>query len=145
MKGFEPLTAGATVRSSTTELHPPQSLDYNIRAIDDRGCWRSNGTQDHAENAGLRHLVHGTAATVVHAATGLSASGGRRGASMAVRRKGGQLLLQFCGVTLRAFGFLIAEDDGFKLVATLAAKIFENWHDHSQSTIEDAESTLRLQ
>ena len=23
MKGFEPLTAGATVRSSTTELHPP--------------------------------------------------------------------------------------------------------------------------
>ena len=24
VKGFEPLTAGATVRSSTTELHPPQ-------------------------------------------------------------------------------------------------------------------------
>jgi hypothetical protein len=31
--GFEPTTAGATVRSSTTELHPPQlSKNYNIQS-----------------------------------------------------------------------------------------------------------------
>ena len=32
VEGFEPSTAGATVRSSTTELHPPQlSKNYSIR------------------------------------------------------------------------------------------------------------------
>ena len=33
VKGFEPLTAGATVRSSTTELHPPRSQNYIIRLV----------------------------------------------------------------------------------------------------------------
>ena len=61
---------------------------------------------------------------------------------MTVRRKGGQLLLQLRGVALRALGFLLAEDDGFKLVAALSAKVFKNWHDRSQTTINIAAPTL---
>ena|SRR6516164_11808704 len=79
-------------------------------------------------------LVH-RAAAVVHAAAGLSATGGRSRARMTVRRKRGQLLLQLCGVTLGTLGLLPAEDDGFELVTAFGTKIFENRHDHSLKTI----------
>jgi hypothetical protein len=53
---------------------------------------------------------------------------------VAVRRKRRQLLFELCVMTLGAFGLLVSEDDGFKLVAALGAKIFENRQAHSQRT-----------
>ena len=50
---------------------------------------------------------------------------------MTVRRKRGQLLLKLGGVALRAFRLLVPEEDRFKLVTALGAKIFENWHNRS--------------
>jgi hypothetical protein len=50
---------------------------------------------------------------------------------MAMRRKCRQLLFELGGMTLGTVGFLVSEDDGFKLVATLCAKIFEDRHIHS--------------
>ena len=79
-------------------------------------------------------LVH-RAAAVVHAAAGLSATGGRSRARMTVRRKRGQLLLQLCGVTLGTLGLLLAKHNGFKLVAALSAKVFENRHKNSSDTL----------
>lgn len=74
-------------------------------------------------NRGSLRLVHRTATAIVHAATGLSASRGWRRAAMAMRGEGGQPLLQLCRVALGTFGFLFPKNDGFKLVAALAAKI----------------------
>ena len=55
---------------------------------------------------------------------------------MAVRGKRGQLLLEVGGVALWTFRLLIPEDDSFKTVTALGAKVFENWHacsDHPHS------------
>ena len=135
VKGFEPLTAGATVRSSTTELHPPQSFDYTIRGPAGSGWPPLYRAPEMHRKRSLQRLVHGAAAAVVHATTRLSASSGGRRAAMTVRRKRAQLLLQLRGVALGALGFLLAEHDGFKLEAALSAKIFKNRHDHSRTTV----------
>jgi hypothetical protein len=82
VKGFEPLTAGATVRSSTTELHPPQIFDYSIRRQSGLAGQHSGRIQN-SPKIGLTTLIHGTAA-VVHATGGLSATTRWRRASVAV-------------------------------------------------------------
>ena len=50
---------------------------------------------------------------------------------MAVRRKRGQLLLEVGGVALWTFRLLIPQEDSFKTVTALGAKVFENWHSRS--------------
>jgi hypothetical protein len=55
---------------------------------------------------------------------------------VAVRRKRGQLLLEVGGVALWTFRLLIPQEDSFKTVTALGAKVFENWHncsDHPHS------------
>jgi hypothetical protein len=133
VEGFEPSTAGATVRSSTTELHPPQIFDYSIRRRSGFPGQHPTCAQE-CPKIGLVGLVHGTIAAVVRTAGGLPATSRGRRASVTVGRKGGQLLLQLRGVTLGALGLLSAQYDGLKLVAALSAQIFENRHDSSPMT-----------
>jgi hypothetical protein len=59
---------------------------------------------------------------------------------VAVRGKRGQLLLELSGVALWTFRLLIPEEDSFKTVTALGAKVFENWHScsddpHSSATL----------
>ena len=75
-------------------------------------------------------LVHRTAA-IVHAAGGLSATSGGRGAAVAMGGERRQLLLQLRGVALGALGLFPAKNNGFKFVAALGANVFENRHVHS--------------
>lgn len=50
---------------------------------------------------------------------------------MAMGGEGRELLLQLLGVALGALGFVLADEDGFELVAALFATVFKNWHNHS--------------
>lgn len=63
---------------------------------------------------------------------------------MGMGGKSGQLLLQFRGVAFRAFGFLLAQDDSFKLVAAFAAEIFKNRHGSQLPNFLPANPGLRL-
>ena len=50
---------------------------------------------------------------------------------MAVRGESRQLLLELSGVAPGTFRLLVSDENSFKLVATLGAKVFKNWHVHS--------------
>ena len=128
MKGFEPLTAGATVRSSTTELHPPRSCDYNIHRLAESGGQPCRRGDFRGKSSAVGALVHRTAAAVVHAARGLPARAGSRGAAVRVGGKPGQLLLQLGSMTLGTFRLLLTKYNRFKLVATLGAEVFKDRH-----------------
>ena len=64
--------------------------------------------------------IHVVATAAVHpAAVRLAATcGGGRRVALRINREGRELLLQLLGVTLRAFGFLLAENDCLKLMST---------------------------
>jgi hypothetical protein len=131
--GFEPTTAGATVRSSTTELHPPSQTKIIASG---RGALFADGEREEqrAPAKSLRQATQGEglayrAVAVHHAAIRLSAARSRRSGMTALADgEGRKLLLQLRSVALGTFRRLLAKQDGFKSVSTVFATVFENRH-----------------
>ena len=148
MVGFEPTTAGATVRSSTTELHPPRRKDYSIHCDpfpddgntgDAPGLYKIRASHTLVAVRTGRKLVRTAlihlAAAIHHATVRLPAAGGwRRSMAALAYGKGRELFLQLCGVALGALRSLLAEEDRLKPVTAIFAKVFENRHTCSRSS-----------
>jgi hypothetical protein len=75
-------------------------------------------------------LIHAASAGAARVATAAARTAGwsRRAGLFASHGEAGQLPAEPLALTFGAGGFLLAHYDGFKLVVTLLADVFKNWH-----------------